>query len=183
MNMESETDPRLSLETLTSGGQSVSYLENGGPSSLPTDSMVTIRLTDSAVDSTILGVTPQLAIENLAGDEISILKQEQELLEDGARMITLDKADSRKCSEELKEASRRSRESTVFPSIIEEEVDSTLVSHHFRSRSSSSCTLSSVASAHVDWDQLDKSEEQAPRNEGSDEVCFRKDKSSLLALH
>lgn len=182
MNMESGADPRLSLETLTCGGESVSSLENGGPSSLPTDSMVTIRLSDSNIDFAIVGVTPELAIENSAGDEISILKQEQELLEDGVRMTTLDKLDFRKCSEELKEASRRSRESAVFPSIIEE-VDPTLVPQHFRSRSSSSCTLSSVASAHVDWDQLDKSEEQAPRNEGSDEVCFRKDKSGLLALH
>lgn len=182
MNMESGADPRLSLETLTCGGESVSSLENGGPSSLPKDSMVTIRLSDSNIDFAIVGVTPELAIENSAGDEISILKQEQELLEDGVRMTTLDKLDFRKCSEELKEASRRSRESAVFPSIIEE-VDPTLVPQHFRSRSSSSCTLSSVASAHVDWDQLDKSEEQAPRNEGSDEVCFRKDKSGLLALH
>lgn len=183
MNMESGADPRLSLETLTCGGESVSSLENGGPSSLPTDSMVTIRLSDSNIDFAIVGVTPELAIENSAGDEISILKQEQELLEDGVSMTTLDKLDFRNCSEELKEASRRSRESAVFPSIIEEEVDPTLVPQHFRSRSSSSCTLSSVASAHVDWDQLDKSEEQAPRNEGSDEVCFRKDKSGLLALH
>lgn len=181
--MGSETNPRLSLETFASGGESVSSVENGGSISLPTDSMVTIRLSDSTIGSTIVGVTPELAIENLAEDEISILKQEQELLENEVRMISLDKADSRKCLEELKEASRRSRESTVFPSIIEEEVDSTLVSEHFRSRSNSSCTLSSVASAHVDWDQLDKSEEQAPRNEGSDEVCSCKDKSGLLAWH
>ena len=44
-------------------------------------------------------------------------------------------------------------------------------SHEFRSRSNSSGTLSSVGSAHVDWDELDKSEEQAPRDECSDEVC------------
>lgn len=181
--MESETNPSLSLETLTSGGESVSFVENGGSISLPTDSMVTIRMSDSSIGSTTFGVTPELAIENLAGNEISISKQEQELLENEVRMISLDKADPREYLEELKEASRRSRESTVFPSIIEEEVDSTLVSQHFRSRRNSSCTLSSVASAHVDWDQLDKSEEQAPRNEGSDEVCSRKDKFGLLAWH
>lgn len=177
MNMESVTDPHLSLETLGCGGESVNSLQNGSPSSLPKDSMVTIRLTDSAIDSAIFGVTPELAIENLPGDEIPLLKYGQELLEDGVRVISLDKADSRKFSGELKEASQGIRESIVFPSIIEEEVDSTSVSQQFRSRSNSSCTLSSVASAHVDWDQLDKREEQAPRNEGSDEVCFHKDES------
>lgn len=181
--MESETNPRLSLETLTCGGEIVSSVENGGSISLPTDLMVTIRLSDSTIGSTTVEVTPELVIENLAGDEISISNQEQELLEKEVRMISLDEADSRKCLEELKEASRRSRESTVFPSIIEEEVDSALISQHFRSRSNSSCTLSSVASAHVDWDQLDKSEEQAPRNEGSDEVCSCRDEFGLLAWH
>lgn len=183
MNMESRTDPRLSLETLTGGGENVSSLENSVPSSLPTDSMVTIRLSDSTINLTIVGMTPELAIENSAGNEISILNQEHDLLEDGARMTPLDRADFQKYSVELKEASRRSRESTVFPSIIEEEMNSTFVSQQSRSRSSSSCTLSSVASAHVDWDQLDKSEEQAPRNEGSDEVCSGKGKTGLLALH
>lgn len=175
--MESETNSHLSLETLTNGGEIDSFVMNGGPISLPTtDSMVTIRLSDSTIGSTTFGVTPEPAIENLVGDEISISKHE-------FRMISLDKADSRKYLGELKEASQRSRESTVFPSIIEEELDSTLVSQHFRSRSNSSCTLSSAASAHVDWDQLDKSEEQAPRNEGSDEVCSRKVKFRLLAWH
>lgn len=181
--MESQTNPSLSLETLTSGGESDSFVENGGSISLPTDSMVTIRLSESTIDSTTFRATPELAIGNLAGDDISILKQEQEILETEARMISLAKADSRKYLLELGENSQRSRESTVFPSIIEEELDSTVVSQHFRSRSNSSCTLSSVASAHVDWDQLDKSEEQAPRNEGSDEVCSCKDKFGLLAWH
>ena len=40
-----------------------------------------------------------------------------------------------------------------------------------RSQSRSRGSFSSMGSAHVDWDQLDKSEEQAPRDEGSDEVC------------
>lgn len=181
--MESQTNPRLSLETLTSGGESDSFVENGGSISMPTDSMVTIRLSDSTIGSTTFGAPPELAIGNLAGDDISISKQEQEILEIEARMISLDKGDSRKYLGELKEDSQRSRESTVFPSIIEEELDSMVVSQHFRSRSNSSCTLSSVASAHVDWDQLDKSEEQAPRNEGSDEVCSRKNKFNLLAWH
>lgn len=39
-----------------------------------------------------------------------------------------------------------------------------------RSRSDSTGTFSSIGSVHVDWDELDKSEEQAPRDEGSGEV-------------
>ena len=42
-----------------------------------------------------------------------------------------------------------------------------------RSRSDSSGTFSSTESAQVDWDELEKSEEQAPRDEGSDEVRLR----------
>ena len=39
-----------------------------------------------------------------------------------------------------------------------------------RSRSNSSTTASSSNSTHVDWDELERSEEQEPRDEGSDEV-------------
>lgn len=39
-----------------------------------------------------------------------------------------------------------------------------------RSRSNSSTTASSSNSTRVDWDELERSEEQEPRDEGSDEV-------------
>lgn len=41
-----------------------------------------------------------------------------------------------------------------------------------RSRSNSSTTASSSNSTHVDWDELERSEEQEPRDEGSDEVRY-----------
>ena len=48
--------------------------------------------------------------------------------------------------------------------------DSTFSMRSVRSRSNSSgSSLSSNGSAQVDWDELEKSEEQAPRDEGSDE--------------
>lgn len=61
------------------------------------------------------------------------------------------------------------RESMLTLTTVEEG-SSDAASSTIRSRSDSSGTYSSTGSAHVDWDELDKSEEQAPRDEGSDEV-------------
>ncbi|KAI4196822.1 MAG: hypothetical protein LQ350_006335 [Teloschistes chrysophthalmus] len=59
--------------------------------------------------------------------------------------------------------------STISMPSIAEEGDNVQDSRSFRSRSDSSGTLSSNGSTHVDWEELDKSEESAPRDEGSDE--------------
>lgn len=53
-------------------------------------------------------------------------------------------------------------------SIAEEAAQSTLSTLALGSKRSGS--FSSVVSAQVDWHELDKSEEQVPRDEGSDEV-------------
>ena len=76
-------------------------------------------------------------------------------------------------SENLNYMERAHRASTAsMPSILEETLGSP--SGTFRSRSDSSGTLSSASSAQVDWEELEKSEEQAPRDGGSDEVSFRR---------
>lgn len=72
--------------------------------------------------------------------------------------------------EEVKLFQRSHRMSTISMPSIAEEGDTVEASRSFRSRSNSSGTLSSNGSTHVDWDELDKSEESAPRGEGSDEV-------------
>lgn len=72
----------------------------------------------------------------------------------------------------LKQMPRAGRESTTSLTSIGENKRPDSMLTTFRSRSNSSGTFSSSDSAHVDWDELDKSEEQAPRDEGSDEVYF-----------
>ncbi|KAI4228331.1 MAG: hypothetical protein L6R36_001690 [Xanthoria steineri] len=120
-----------------------------------TDSMVTIRLSDSTL-------TPpeDCAIEDSPVD----MSPTNEITTTTDAMNTVDLL----LEEELKLFRRSHRTSTVsMPSIAEEA--SMPRAPSLRSRTDSSGTLSSSAgSAHVDWEELDKSEESAPRDEGSD---------------
>lgn len=68
------------------------------------------------------------------------------------------------------EETMQPRQSSRSIGSFEEEDHSTIT---LRSRSDSSGTFSSSdGSAQVDWDELEKEEDQAPRDEGSDEVSF-----------
>ncbi|KAL8709447.1 MAG: hypothetical protein Q9220_005830 [cf. Caloplaca sp. 1 TL-2023] len=71
--------------------------------------------------------------------------------------------------EEVKLFQRSHRTSTISLPIIAEECSATQASLVDRPRRDSSSTLSSAASGHVDWEELDRNEETAPRDEGSDE--------------
>lgn len=53
-----------------------------------------------------------------------------------------------------------------------DEGSSDIASISIRSRSDSTGTFSSLGSANVDWQELEKKEEEAPRDETSDEVGF-----------
>lgn len=53
-----------------------------------------------------------------------------------------------------------------------EEVLSAITTSSNRSRRSSSSTTSTESSTRVDWEELEKTEEQEPRDEGSDEVGY-----------
>lgn len=142
-------------------------LHSGRNRHLPTDSMISVRLSDSSstvaserveetraittnsVRKSIRFSTPPTVEESVieVEDDLPVMEEQADMPEDHhvrASMITVD-------------------------SIHED--DSTLSRHSTnRSRSDSSGTLSSNDSAQVDWDELDRSEEQAPRDEGSDEV-------------
>ena len=72
--------------------------------------------------------------------------------------------DEREC------VSRPRRASTTSMLGIEEEPHSDAAPAMARSRSNSSGTFSSTESVHLDWDELEKNESQALRDEGSDEV-------------
>ncbi len=166
--MDSETSPRLTLEKPAIGGEREISLEKDEPSH-PTDSMVTIRLSDPMIEPSVSVMNPELIIDDSAGDEISKTEGELDLLGEGESMTSLEQIGTQSCPGEVNKTSRDNGELTFSTSPIEEESTKS-VPQHFRPRSDSSGTFSSVASAQVDWDELDKSEEQAPRDEGSDEV-------------
>ncbi|KAI4279102.1 MAG: hypothetical protein LQ337_000525 [Flavoplaca oasis] len=120
-----------------------------------TDSMVTIRLSDStltpsgdcAFEDSPIDVSPT----NEMATTIDAANRTDSILEEEVRLFQ-----------------RSHRLSTIsMPSIAEE--GSIPQAPSLRSRSDSSGTLSSSGgSTHVDWEELDKSEESAPRDEGSD---------------
>ena len=74
--------------------------------------------------------------------------------------------------EEVKVIQRIHRESIVSMLSAVDEGSSDTTSLSLRSRSDSSGTFSSLDSASVDWLELEKKEEEAPRDEASDEVGY-----------
>ena len=145
-------------------------------SPLPTDSvelMDTIRLSGSSELSSIPINTPDrtsLALESLRSsvrashpppvDECPLVAEEdEEISMDDIRAAT--------------PTTSWHRQSSMSITSLQEEDSLASATSTVRSRSDSSGTLSSNGSAgstQVDWDELERSEEQAPRDEGSDEV-------------
>ena len=74
--------------------------------------------------------------------------------------------------EEVKVFQNIHRQSTMSMLSAVDESNSDTASISVRSRSDSSGTFSSLGSANVDWIELEKKEEEAPRDETSDEVGF-----------
>ena len=72
--------------------------------------------------------------------------------------------------EEVKVFQKIHRQSTMSMLSAVDESNSDTASISARSRSDSSGTFSSLGSANVDWIELEKKEEEAPRDETSDEV-------------
>ena len=163
---------------VASGGQSDirhhSASTVDGP--LPTDSMVTVELSDSPVASMLerssydhTEVHNDTEEHSLGVDRSHNEAQEEEdsaLIEQGN---SIDDENAIIFEEDPKELSRGS---TASMAGIVEGMGSLSAAGTIRSRSDSSGTLSSTESAQVDWDELERSEEQAPRDEGSDEVGF-----------
>ena len=134
--------------------------------SLSTDSMITTRLSASepylAEDIAHRPILTTVHYEtNL--DEYAVEEPLDEHTDDGNRVEAADVVED--VSYHTHEH-RASITSSSMPSIGEEGQSVSTV----RSRSNSSTTASSSNSTHVDWDELERSEEQEPRDEGSDEV-------------
>ncbi|KAL8655938.1 MAG: hypothetical protein Q9210_000576 [Variospora velana] len=144
------------------------------PPSLYTNSMVTIRLSDSTIvppeDCAIEDspVETSMCEEDTAADDTDQNEPYPagQEIQDSPESIS---TEANILEAELKLFHRMHRMSTVSMPSIAEEGDPARETRSIRSRSDSSGTLSSAGSTHVDWEELDKSEEAAPRDEGSDE--------------
>lgn len=161
---------------VASGGQSDirhhSASTADGP--LPTDSMVTVELSDSPVASMVerssydnIGAHNDTKVHSLGVDRSHNEAQDQE---DSALVDQRSSIDDENVIIFEDDQTELSRESTASMASIVEDRGSLSAAGTIRSRSDSSGTLSSTESAQVDWDELERSEEQAPRDEGSDEV-------------
>ena len=162
---------RISLEKPAFGGENEVSPQHNEPSPPSTNSMITVRLSDTMFEFPAVEMAYEPVGDDLAGDEMPKPEINQTLIKEGKSRKRLEHHSFQFLDNDFKKASLGNGDWRASRSINEVESSrSTLGS--FRSRSESSGTSSSVASAHVDWDELDKSEEQAPRDECSDEVCF-----------
>ena len=161
---------------VASGGQSDirhhSASTVDGP--LPTDSMVTVELSDSPVAAMLerssydnIEAHNDTEEHSLGVDRSHAEAQEQEDSTLVDQRSSIDDENVIIFEDDPKELFRKS---TASMAGIVEDRGSLSAAGTIRSRSDSSGTLSSTESAQVDWDELERSEEQAPRDEGSDEV-------------
>ncbi|KAL9131450.1 MAG: hypothetical protein Q9217_000598 [Psora testacea] len=133
--------------------------QSDGNRPLPTDSMVTVRLSNSS------DLQP-LDIPTL--DNVSLPESEGNKIEiSGSALGEVSAAAD--VTSGIVSPSEEYRASTMSIASIQEADSTASTASTIRSRSDSSGTLSSNGSVQVDWDELEKSEEQAPRDEGSDE--------------
>ena len=140
-------------------------VENGP---LPTDSMVTVRLSDSSSLQPLDTSTPENAF--LPKSSRNTFEGFRSVILDGSAAVSRQDESAVDDTSEVVHISEGYRASTMSITSIQEEDSLVSAASTIRSRSDSSGTLSSNGSAQVDWDELEKSEEQAPRDEGSDEV-------------
>ena len=133
--------------------------------------MVDIRLSDpgerdlSQTEGVIAGIEPRSPVEPFP------------LMEGNIDRTMDDSSNGRQHDhgippEEVKVFQRIHRQSTMSILSAVDESNSDTASISVRSRSDSSGTFSSLGSANVDWTELEKKEEEAPRDETSDEVGF-----------
>ena len=143
-----------------------------------TESMVTIRLSDPVISSDTDVSRPSSTAEAEALEEfpkmvdvnnLQAVESNSAIYEHQAPMLEEEANIAQSIHQESVASSQRESAVTML-SAIEDGSSDTTTPMSIRSRSDSTGTFSSIGSAHVDWDELDKSEEQAPRDEGSDEV-------------
>ena len=177
MAMAVQTDSKIDLQLPSTQGDQVEAQTSDAQAQAPnTDSMVTIRLSDvdiMAGKGSIVREEEAIKVGWKASPEeqpIELSEPTQTLNGDSSTYqdssSTMDKH-----SEDVDHSSRVSSGSSSAPS-VEEEARSDL-SGAARSRGNSIGTVSSTdESVHVDWEELEKTEEKEQRDEGTDEVCI-----------
>ncbi|KAI4102829.1 MAG: hypothetical protein L6R37_004162 [Teloschistes peruensis] len=167
------TPPNLEAGPTTPSSEPLHRDEPSPPHSTHTDSMVTIRLSDSTIMPLEDCAIEDSPIDSHPGEATGYgsnePREESNSTHDSRIYPGMVNGEAQVLEEEVKLFQRSHRMSTISMPSIAEEGDHVQDSRSFRSRSNSSGTLSSNGSTHVDWDELDKSEESAPRDEGSDE--------------
>ena len=140
---------------------------------IQTDSMVTIRLSDPP------NASPSLSNTQIHDHSVkSVEKHAETVLEDSPIDMATD-ADNNDFAAYIEQGSRNEEVgSGLSHNSSGREEQSICTSTTIRSRSNTSGSISSSGSAQVDWEELEKSEEQAPRDDGSDEVSYH-----LSSLH
>ena len=131
---------------------------------LPTDSMVTIRLSDA----------PSLEATGMLGNETIKSQAEISTLSDSSSDTSVleyaieDEGKMEQTSSRSSTRSVRLEASERVPSTISEQGFEAVSKH--RSRNGSTTSTLSGQSIQLDWDELDKSEERQERDEASDNV-------------
>ena len=154
--------------------QEVFHSQSYGHSSAKSiDSMVTVRLSDfESIREHSLPQSP--TVSETIHDESTILPAEIEA-SDVLLSEETDHSIPSTAPLHIETEIECPSESISSGSSIEEAIPETLVLEMpittSRSRSNSTATANSDDSTHVDWDELERSEGQEPRDEASDEVC------------
>ena len=164
------TEEAISMEAAAESHETAAVGESDTRSILlPTDSMVTVRLSDPLiVPSSAISPENQISVAALAQFLPESRGQDPILQEDTSDAFEINHTAPGQGSL-LQDDNGTDRDENAV-AIGDEYQESTVSMTSVRSRSDSSgSTLSSNGSAQVDWDELEKSEEQAPRDEGSDE--------------
>ena len=135
---------------------------------LPTDSMATVRLSDPlVVPSSAISPDNQVSEVALAQFLPDVCGHDPVLHEDTLDASPRNHIFSGQAQSQDDNGAEPDESAVVLG---EEYQDSAISMTSLRSRSySSGGSISSNGSAQVDWDELERSEEQAPRDEGSDE--------------
>lgn len=168
IDMDSKPSHGTDVDKPVSPNENPRLPDHNDRTSLSTDSMVTIRLSDTIFMPDVDAPTCEQLYQG--PNDVDLLKNDEKRSSPQVDDIAVDTEQDEIALEELNQMPKAFRNSRASVKSDGENIalDSMLAT--FRSRSNSSGTLSSSDSAHVDWDELDKSEEQAPRDEGSDEV-------------
>lgn len=164
--MESEHVLHHSLEVLPEDGDKLGSNEQLKRSSVLRDSMVTVRLSDVAELPSGNVLILELHLEVLTYRLLSEIKLDHHPQDDSSAYADYGESLIEDRFGIMLESGRGPVSSGE--SIADEAAQSTLSTLALGSKRSGS--FSSVVSAQVDWHELERSEEQVPRDEGSDEV-------------